>query len=101
MKKSIAVISFAILLLIFAQGAKSQAFVHPGIDQNAADLAVMKKKVVAKEEPYYAAFLKLKAASDTAFKAIPHTHVLRGPYGKPNIGGDDLSRSASMAYNYA
>jgi parallel beta-helix repeat protein len=98
--------AIAICLLFFffnsySKPGLAQAFIHPGIDQNSNDLALMKKKVQAGEEPYRGAFNRLKAAADTAFRATPHTHVLRGPYGKPNIGGDDLARSASMAYNYA
>ena len=89
------------LLILLSAASYSQSFIHPGIDQNANDLSLMKKKVLAGEEPYKAAFEKLKAVADTVFNVNPHTHVLRGPYGKPNIGGDDLSRSASMAYNYA
>ena len=79
----------------------AQAFVHPGIDQNAKDLAHMKKLVTSGQQPYKDAFLRLKAAADTAFRVTPHTHVLRGPYGRPNIGGNDLSKSASIAYDYA
>jgi len=82
-------------------GSLSPAFVHPGVDQSSADLALMKKKVLAGEQPWKDAFDRLKAAADTEFVARAHTHVLRGPYGKPNIGGDDLSKSANMAYNYA
>jgi hypothetical protein len=61
----------------------------------------MKKFVQNGTQPYKGAFDRLKSATDTAFAIKPHTHVLRGPYGRPNIGGDDLSRSANMAYNYA
>ena len=61
----------------------------------------MKKLVLKGELPYKDAFDRLKASADTAFTYKPYTHVLRGPYGRPNIGGDDLSRSANMAYNYA
>ncbi|MFT3935193.1 MAG: alginate lyase family protein [Chitinophagaceae bacterium] len=94
------------LFLIFSfscihQQVEAQAFVHPGINQTAKDLAYMKQKVVAGEEPWKGAFDRLKAACDTAFEPIAHTHVLRGPYAKPNIGGDDLSKCANMAYNYA
>jgi len=93
------------LLVIVGMGGGlnvvGQAFVHPGIDQSAGDLAVMKKKVLAGEQPWKGAFDRLKAATDTEFVVRAHTHVLRGPYGKPNIGGDDLSKSANMAYNYA
>ncbi|HTL08421.1 MAG TPA: alginate lyase family protein, partial [Chitinophagaceae bacterium] len=89
------------LCITVIQAAAAQAFVHPGVDQSSADLEYMKTRVLAGEQPWKAAFDRLKAATDTAFTAKAHRHVLRGPYGKPNIGGDDLSKSANMAYNYA
>ncbi len=79
----------------------AQKFIHPGIDQTSKDLEYMKKMVLKGEQPYKAAFDRLKASADTAFTVKAHTHVLRGPYGRPNIGGDDLAKSANMAYNYA
>jgi parallel beta-helix repeat protein len=85
----------------FSPVVRAQAFVHPGIDQSAKDLAYMKAKVQQGEQPWKDAFDRLKAAADTAFTITPYTHVLRGPYGKPNIGGNDLSKGANMAYNYA
>jgi parallel beta-helix repeat protein len=90
-----------VFLLAGVVSCSAQPFVHPGIDQRPADLAYMKKKVLAGEQPWASAYGRLKAAADTEFVVRPHTHVLRGPYGKPNIGGDDLSRCANMAYNYA
>lgn len=101
MNKAIASCLLFFFFSLCSTSATAQAFVHPGIDQNSSDLALMKRKVQSGEEPYKSAFNRLKAATDTVFKVTPHTHVLRGPYGKPNIGGDDLARSASMAYNYA
>jgi parallel beta-helix repeat protein len=80
----------------------AQNFIHPGINQSSADLVYMKQLVQRGDEPWKAAFERLKIFADTSnFKVIPHAHVLRGPYGKPNIGGDDLSKGANMAYNYA
>ena len=61
----------------------------------------MKQLVLDGKQPYKDAFLRLKEFADTSFTVKAYTHVLRGPYGKPNIGGDELSRSAQMAYNYA
>ncbi|MBC7903678.1 MAG: alginate lyase family protein [Gemmatimonadaceae bacterium] len=96
---------YLILLLIslggFGDKVFAQRFIHPGIDQSASDLVVMRNKVLQGEEPYASAFRRLKLAGDSNFVAKPFTHVLRGPYAKPNIGGDELSRSASMAYDYA
>src|SRR5262245_4167641 len=95
-------VSFIIALaLAFSSSLFAQKFVHPGINQTSGDLAKMKKLVQAGTQPYKGAFDRLKAATDTPFVIRPYTHVLRGPYGRPNIGGDDLSRSANMAYNYA
>lgn len=91
-----------IVCLVFATtNTYAQKFVHPGINQNARDLEEMKRLVTQGQQPYKDAFARLKAVVDTSFKAVAHTHVLRGPYGRPNIGGNELSRSAEMAYNYA
>jgi hypothetical protein len=87
--------------VLFASPLYAQKMMHPGINQNAADLAEMKRKVMAGEEPWKGAFDRLKAIADTPFVAKPFAHVLRGPYGRPNIGGNELSRSAEMAYSYA
>jgi len=90
-----------IFLCLSTSPVFSQGFIHPGIDQSAQDLALMKKQVLSGHQPYKAAFERLKATVDTAFDIKAHTHVLRGPYGKPNIGGDDLRNGANMAYNNA
>ncbi len=91
----------AICIAVIQGSLFAQAFIHPGVDQQAKDLQYMKKMVLAGEQPWKGAFDRLKAATDTPFVAKAHTHVLRGAYGRPNIGGDDLSKSANMAYNYA
>ena len=91
----------ALLTSISPSHSFAQKFIHPGVDQTSKDLEYMKKMVLTGEEPYKSAFERLKTASDTTFTVRSHTHVLRGPYGRPNIGGDDLSKSANMAYNYA
>lgn len=88
-------------IIVIQSSSRAQTFIHPGIDQQGKDLQYMKKKVLAGEQPWKGAFDRLKAAADTPFIATAHTHVLRGAYGRPNIGGDDLSKSANMAYNYA
>ncbi|MEP6727202.1 MAG: alginate lyase family protein, partial [Bacteroidota bacterium] len=105
MKSAIKTYRLLVLLPLFIAVTRcsllAQPFIHPGIDQQAKDLAYMKKMVLASEQPWKGAFDRLKAAADTNFVPKAHTHVLRGPYGKPNIGGDDLSKCANMVYNYA
>ncbi|GAA4311149.1 right-handed parallel beta-helix repeat-containing protein [Compostibacter hankyongensis] len=81
--------------------AHAQSFVHPGIDQSAKDLAYLKQLIARKQEPWKSAYDKLVKDTDTTFAVHAHAHVLRGPYAKPNIGGDDLSQSATVAYNCA
>jgi parallel beta-helix repeat protein len=89
------------ILLSVPLAGVAQTFIHPGIDQAKTDLEFMKAAVLQGQQPARAAYDRLKAATDTPFKAEPFTHVLRGGYGRPNIGGNELSRSANMAYNYA
>ncbi len=90
-----------VLLLWLNDVVKAQNFVHPGIDQTQADLQQLKMRVHAGEQPWKDAFDRLKLASDLSFQVKPFAHVVRGPYGKPNIGGDDLMKSSNMAYNCA
>jgi hypothetical protein len=81
--------------------ASGQKFVHPGINQTSADLEYMRSQVLKGEEPWKSAFERLKESSDLTFEIKPFTHVMRGSYGKPNIGGEDLSKGANLAYNCA
>ncbi|MPR32881.1 right-handed parallel beta-helix repeat-containing protein [Salmonirosea aquatica] len=89
------------MMLVLLVPVSGQKFAHPGINQTAADLQYMKAEVLKGHQPYKDAFERLKAATDLDFKVTPYTHVLRGPYGRPNIGGDDLSKGATLAYNCA
>ena len=98
---------FSLILLVWIfivfspENSFAQKFIHPGIDQTAADLEYMKKQVLAGEQPWKDAFDRLKTATDLQFEVKPFAHVVRGPYGKPNIGGNDLSKGSDMAYNCA
>ena len=98
-------IRFLLLLICavtaFVQPLNAQKMLHPGLNQDAADLAELKRRVTAGEEPWKSAFNRLRVITDTPFVAKPFAHVLRGPYARPNIGGNELSASAEMAYNYA
>lgn len=81
--------------------AGAQKFIHPGIDQTEQDLDYMKSLVLKGEQPWSGAFERMKERVDLNYKVIPYEHVMRGPYGRPNIGGDDLSKSSDMAYDCA
>lgn len=79
----------------------AQNFVHPGIDQTGADLNYMREQVLAGKQPWKEAFDRLMAATNLDFEVKTVAHVMRGPYGRPNIGGNDLSKGAITAYNCA
>ena len=79
----------------------AQAFRHPGIYQSAEDFAELKRRIEARQSPWIDAFQRLKAVADTTFIIRPAAHVMRGPYAKPNIGGEDLRKGAEMAYHCA
>ncbi|HEX5552619.1 MAG TPA: right-handed parallel beta-helix repeat-containing protein [Chitinophagaceae bacterium] len=105
MRRFITVIRIFLLAVILAatlpEAALSQQFIHPGINQTSKDLAYMKSLVDQGKQPWRGAFERLQAETDLSDTVTPYAHVLRGPYGKPNIGGRELSKSAQTAYNCA
>lgn len=90
-----------LLLMALTRSLSAQGFIHPGIDQTEAELEYMKQQVQAGAEPWKSAFDRMQATTDLDANIEPHTHVIRGPYGRPNIGGRELSQSADMAYDCA
>ena len=90
-----------VMSLLLTQVIQAQKFVHPGIDQTSEDLRYMKSLVLKGEQPWKDAFEKMKSNTDLDYIVRPHEHVMRGPYGKPNIGGNELSGSVDLAYNAA
>lgn len=90
-----------LITFFFVNAALAQSFVHPGIHQTRDDLDYMKQQVLKGEQPWKNAFDSLVANTDLSFEVKAHTHVLRGPYGKPNIGGDDLSKGSKLSYSCA
>ncbi len=88
------------------------AFKHPGLLQSAADLAFVKRQILAGEQPWKDAFERLRTPATEhrrggpavpllEFKPQPFAHVVRGAYGRPSIGGAELSASAEAAADAA
>lgn len=92
---------FVALFFLMAQSLSAQKFVHPGIDMTAGDLAYMKKQVLAGAQPWKDSFERMKGKIDLNSPVKAFAHVQRGPYGKPNIGGGELSRNSDLAYDCA
>jgi parallel beta-helix repeat protein len=101
MKKKNSIAGLFILLFSFTVPIPAQKFIHPGIDQTSEDLAYMKKQVLAGAQPWKDSFERMKSKIDLNSAVKPFAHVQRGPYGKPNIGGGELSRNSDMAYDCA
>jgi hypothetical protein len=79
----------------------AQPFLHPGIDMNQNDLNYMKKQVLAEEEPWRTAFERLVRRTRTDSAIVPITHIIRGPFGNPNIGARELMSNAGTVYDCA
>lgn len=94
-------LSILLAISIFPFTLTAQGFIHPGIDQTEAEMLYMKNQVLAGREPWKGAFDRLLAATDPEQDIPAFAHVVRGPYGRPNIGGRELSASADLAYNCA
>jgi len=99
--KRILVIFSCLVLLLYSQQSTSQSFIHPGVDMTSEDLQYMKNQVLAGTQPWKDAFERLKNGLKTDAIVTPFAHVQRGPYGKPNIGGGELSRNSGEAYDCA
>jgi hypothetical protein len=76
--------------------------VHPGILETRADLAFMKAKIKAGEEPWKSSWdLWLQGpVSSLDFKPKPFAHIIRGAYDAGDQGGHDLQESANAAENH-
>src|ERR1700761_6866380 len=76
-------------------------FVHPGIAQNSADLEFMKKQVQAGEQPWKAAFERLKQETPLNYKPRAVTHLSQEAYGADDAGGKQLEKDAQASYKQA
>ena len=90
-----------LLLFITVGSIQAQSFLHPGIDMNQQDLEYMKKQVQAGQEPWSGAFKRLKEKTRTDMEIIPVTHVIRGPYNRPDIGASALLNNSNTLYDCA
>lgn len=79
----------------------SKPFLHPGLLQNREDLEFMKKKILSGEQPWKDAYGRLYKSASLDFVPKPFTHVIRGSYGHPAIGGSELTASSNQAYAQA
>lgn len=75
---------------------------HPGILQTKSDLAWMKTKVLAGEEPWKSAWDRWMAApiSSLDFHPQPFAHIVRGASGSGQKGGVELIASADAASSH-
>jgi parallel beta-helix repeat protein len=102
MKLKVRIIIGCFILFLLPPSISSAAgFLHPGIYQTTADLEYMKKQSLAGAQPWKDAFDRLVDETDLNFEVKSFAHVLRGSYGRPNIGGVDLRNGAGMAYDCA
>ena len=94
---------FFICVTILLGATAYAEFVHPGIMHNAVELTFIKSKIQAGEQPWSDAFKQLQESpyAKLDWEPEPRAHVQRGPYNKPNIGGDDFMRGGAAAYTQA
>jgi parallel beta-helix repeat protein len=86
-----------------AQGRSARPILHPGILQTKSDLARMKAKVLAGDQPWKSAWDKWLAepASSLNFRPQPFAHIVRGAFGAGQKGGGELMASAAAAASHA
>lgn len=91
------------LLLILVGNALGADFVHPGISHNRSELAFVKAKLKAQEQPWQEAWEKMLSSkeADLSWQTRALAHVERGAYNRPDIGGSFFMRGGKAAYTHA
>ena len=81
----------------------AKPFIHPGLLHSREELAFIKKKVDAGEEPWKTAWEGLRASSSASldYTPRPRAEVVRGTNNNPNIGSSEMSRDSGAAYTHA
>jgi hypothetical protein len=92
--------TLALSMLSSAARSADDAFVHPGLMHSGADLAFMRQKLAAGDEPWTSAWKKLRGDPIAGLRYAPKpvAHVSQAPYGKEDVGAFQLMRDASAAY---
>ncbi|GAB6007854.1 right-handed parallel beta-helix repeat-containing protein [Dysgonomonas reticulitermitis] len=101
MKLYIKYLFFVTCFLFGEMSGFAQSFIHPGIDMNKQDLEYMRGQVLEEKEPWKKSFDFLKENVPSDFQFTSYAHVISGPFAKPDVGGNELSRCSRMAYSYA
>jgi len=79
---------------------QAQSFIHPGLLQNAQDIARMKAAILAKQEPVYSGFLVFQANAQSQ-----DSYHMQGPMAmvgrNPTVGQGAYDADANAAYQNA
>lgn len=78
-------------------------FVHPGVSHSSEDIALVKEKIAAGEEPWQDAWNRLSGSryASLDWEPAPFTIVKRGPYNDPDVGSSEFSADGRAAYYHA
>ena len=103
MHRILSIICCVITAAIVAGNAFGAGFIHPGISHNQAELAFVKSKLKAQEEPWQEAWETMLSSKEAAlsWQIRSMAHVERGAYNRPDIGGSFFMRDARAAYTHA
>src|SRR4051812_18062875 len=90
-------------LLVPAFAIAAEEFKHPGILNSEAELAFVKGKVAAGEQPWVDVLGAARALpmAGLDYEPAPHEEVNCGSGSRPNFGGSDEKRDSQAAYLHA
>lgn len=95
---------FAFMVFALAcERAGADGFVHPGMLHGSNDLAFIRAKVLAGEQPWKKAWEKMRADGHGSLKweARPVEDVYRGRFNFPDRGSSQLMWDSGVAYSHA
>lgn len=95
------------LFLILTLGAPAliaaEGFVHPGVTHSKESIAFVRAKLAGGEEPWTAAWTRLRESryADLDWQPDPHALVERGPSNDPDRGSSEFTDDGRAAYYHA
>ena len=88
---------------VTAQELTAKPFEHPGLLHSSDELALLKQKIDAGEEPWAGRWERLDSSRHGSLRYQPNAYpeVTRGPYNIPDIGGSEFCSDSAAAYTHA
>ena len=95
--------SIMLFLMLNSTASAQKKWNHPGILHSAEQIAIVRSKIEAGEQPWKSAYEEMKKSpqSSLTYRPKARANVECGGHNNPNHGCDDMTNDARTAYTHA